>query len=69
MTMIRLFLVVVCLIVCSGCVARNEAQPSLEELAMIGVIAFDYIDDSKMNITIIAPQPSPDSKEHPQIFL
>ena len=69
MKMIRWFLVVVvCMMVCSGCTARNDAQPSLEELAMIGVIAFDYIDNSKMKITVIAPQPSPDAKEHTQSY-
>jgi len=63
----RGFLLVIC-ILCSGCVGRNEAQPSLEELAMVGVISFDYIDDSSMNITVIAPQPSPDAKEHTQSY-
>lgn len=68
MTKIRWVLIVVCLLVCSGCAAADETQPSLEELAMIGVISFDYIDDKKLNITVIAPQPSPDSQEHTQAY-
>ncbi|WP_245827609.1 Ger(x)C family spore germination protein [Paenisporosarcina indica] len=46
----------------------DETQPALEELAMIGVIAFDYIDEKKMKMTVIAPQPSPDAKEHTQSY-
>jgi len=69
MTKLRWFLTVVYITVCSGCAAQtDETQPSLEELAMVGAIAFDYIDDKKMFITVIAPQPSPDSQEHTQSY-
>ena len=61
-------LLVICMLMCSGCAGKNEAQPSLEELAMVGVIAFDYMDESTMHITVIAPQPSPDAKEHTQSY-
>jgi len=64
----RWCLFVICMIFCSGCVGRNEAQPSLEELAMVGAIGFDYMDESTMHITVIAPQPSPDAKEHTQSY-
>lgn len=51
--------------ICTGC-TEKEMHPSLEELGMVSLIAFDYIDDSEMKITIAMPQPSEDAKEHTQ---
>lgn len=52
--------------ICTGCTEDREAQPSLEELGMVSLIAFDYIDETEMKITIAMPQPSEDAKEHTQ---
>ena len=54
------------LFICTGCTEDRETQPSLEELGMVSLIAFDYIDETEMKITVAMPQPSEDAKEHTQ---
>jgi spore germination protein len=51
----------------SGCTTVQGSQPSVEKLGMISVIGFDYIDDEKMKMTVIMPQPAPEALEHTQI--
>lgn len=52
----------------SGCSTEQGSQPSLERLGMISVIAFDYIDEDKMKITIIMPQPATEAMKHTQVI-
>ena len=52
----------------SGCNEQRIQQPSLEKLGMISVMAFDYVDEETMKITVIMPQPALESKEHTQVF-
>lgn len=56
----------ICAFICTGCTEDQQAQPSLEELGMVSLIAFDYIDDSVMKVTVAMPQPSEEAKEHTQ---
>lgn len=51
----------------SGCTTVQGSQPSVEKLGMISVIGFDYIDDEKMKMTVIMPQPAPEALKHTQI--
>lgn len=67
MRMQWLFFICVILLVCTGCTIENQ-QPALEELSLISAIAFDYIDESSMNITAAMPQPAEESSKHTQTF-
>ncbi|EPD51387.1 Ger(x)C family spore germination protein [Paenisporosarcina sp. FSL H8-0542] len=58
--------VVSLLLLLSGCSTEQGSQPSLERLGMISVIAFDYIDEDKMKITVIMPQPATEAMKHTQ---
>ena len=52
----------------SGCSTEQGSQPSLERLGMISVIGFDYIDDDKMKMTVIMPQPATEAMKHTQVI-
>lgn len=62
-----LLLLISFLLLMSGCATVQGSQPSVEKLGMISVIAFDYIDDEKMKMTVIMPQPATEAMEHTQI--
>jgi spore germination protein len=51
-----------------GCNEQRIQQPSLENLGMISVMAFDYVDEETIKMTVIMPQPALESKEHTQVF-
>jgi spore germination protein len=51
----------------SSCATQFEI-PSLEDLGMVGVMAFDYVDEKKMKITVSVPQPSEDATEKTQFY-
>lgn len=64
----REFLVVLSsILLLSGC-AQQMNQQSLEKLGMISVIAFDYVDDETMKMTVIMPQPAMEAEKHTQVF-
>lgn len=65
----KLFLVVIVLvsIYLAGCTAKELKMP-LEDVGMVGVMAFDYIDEDNLKLTVAIPQYSPEAKEHTQIF-
>ncbi|MDX1806392.1 MAG: Ger(x)C family spore germination protein [Paenisporosarcina sp.] len=64
----KLFLIMLSLIfLLSGC-AQQMNQQSLEKLGMISVIAFDYIDEETMKMTVIMPQPAMEAEKHTQVF-
>ena len=52
----------------SGCSTQQGSQPSLERLGMISVIGYDYIDDDKMKMTVIMPQPASEAMKHTQVI-
>lgn len=58
------FLVITFLAGCSG----REVKAPLEGVGMVGIMAFDYIDDNTMKLSVAIPQYSPDAKEATQIF-
>lgn len=64
---LRIPLVIFFLFLMSGCTTEQGSQPSLEKLGMISVIGYDYIDDEKMKMTVIMPQPATEAVEHTQI--
>lgn len=49
----------------TGCSERNQ-QPSLEELSLVTAIAFDYVDESSMMITVAMPQPAEEASKPTQ---
>ncbi|MFC6040941.1 Ger(x)C family spore germination protein [Paenisporosarcina macmurdoensis] len=62
------FLVVLSsILLLSGC-AQQINQQSLEKLGLISVIAFDYVDDETMKMTVIMPQPAMEAEKHTQVF-
>lgn len=49
-----------------GC-ARELERPALEDMAMIGVMGFDYVDNQKIDVTVSVPVPSK-NKETTQVY-
>ncbi|MEI4769129.1 Ger(x)C family spore germination protein [Psychrobacillus sp. FJAT-51614] len=56
-----------CLTMLAGCTAKELKIP-LEDIGMVGVMAFDYLDEEQSQITVAIPQYDPQAKEHTQIF-
>lgn len=50
----------------AGCTGEFE-RPALEDMAMIGVMGFDYIDDKQMNVVVAIPVPAR-GKESTQVY-
>ncbi|QBP42315.1 Ger(x)C family spore germination protein [Paenisporosarcina antarctica] len=50
----------------SGC--TNITQPALEEIGLITVLAFDFVDNNKMKMTASIPQSDPEAEKNTQIY-
>lgn len=50
-----------------GCAPR-EAKVSLEDIGMVGIVAFDYVDDNTMELSIAIPQYSPNAQKDTEVF-
>lgn len=57
---------VILLLSLCGCGGELE-RPALEDMAMIGVMGFDYVDREKINVTVSVPVPSK-NKESTQVY-
>ncbi|WP_017381471.1 Ger(x)C family spore germination protein [Paenisporosarcina sp. TG-14] len=61
---------IICILVSSltlsGC--TGVKQPPLEEIGLITVLAFDYVDNNKMKMTAIIPQTDPEAEKHTQQY-
>lgn len=62
-----LLMVMTTIIGLSGCSPEIE-RPSLEDMALIGVLGFDYINDEKVKVSVSTPVPSTHSKETTQVY-
>ena len=51
----------------AGC-GKKETYKPVEDVGMIGVMAFDYVDEDSMKLTVAIPQYSPQAKESTQFF-
>lgn len=51
----------------AGCSADIE-KPTLEDLGMVGVIGFDYVNERETKITVALPQPYEQAKEKSQVY-
>lgn len=51
----------------SGCATQLE-RPTLEDLAMVGVMAIDAAENNMMEVTLAVPQPARDVKQTTQIY-
>jgi len=51
----------------TGCASEVE-KPTLEDMGMIGVIGFDYLDGDRMKVTVTMPMPIQGSTERTQVF-
>ncbi|WP_102692720.1 Ger(x)C family spore germination protein [Rummeliibacillus pycnus] len=49
----------------SGC-SQDKSKVPLEDVAMVGVMAFDYIEENKTKLTVVIPQYSPEAKKNIQ---
>ncbi|MEW9670546.1 Ger(x)C family spore germination protein [Ammoniphilus sp. 3BR4] len=54
-------------ILLAGCSADIE-KPTLEDLGMVGVIGFDYVNEKETKITVALPQPYEQAKEKSQVY-
>ena len=50
-----------------GCSPR-EAKVSLEDIGMAGIVAFDYVDENTMELSIAIPQFSPSAEKDTEVF-
>ncbi|KHF40413.1 Ger(x)C family spore germination protein [Halalkalibacter okhensis] len=51
-----------------GCADPNLEHPVIEDLGMVGVMGFDYIDQDNIKLSLTLPQPSKDAEEQVQQF-
>lgn len=63
----RLVVMVLALLITAGCAPEIEA-PTLEDMGMIGVMGFDYVDGHRMKVTVSMPMPTQGAKEKTQVF-
>ena len=50
-----------------GCSKKEERVP-LEDIGLVGIMAFDYIDEASVKLSVAIPQYSRDAQEDTQIF-
>lgn len=62
-----LLVVMTAIIGLSGCSPEIE-KPSLEDMALIGVLGFDYINNEKVKVSVSTPVPATHSKETTQVY-
>ncbi|WP_157800875.1 Ger(x)C family spore germination protein [Bacillus solitudinis] len=62
------FLLVLTMMVLFGCQTPELEDPVIEDLGMVGVIGFDYVDDEDVKVTVTLPQPNQDAQEAYQKF-
>ncbi|MFJ7949995.1 Ger(x)C family spore germination protein [Lysinibacillus sp. NPDC096418] len=51
----------------AGCSEEGIKVP-LEDIALVGIMGFDYIDDSKVKLSVAIPQYSPEAKKDTLVF-
>ncbi|KOS67962.1 spore gernimation protein [Lysinibacillus contaminans] len=64
---ILLFTTLIGLTFLVGC-SRAEHKVPLEEIGLAGIMAFDYIDENKVQLSVAIPQHSPGAKASTQVF-
>ncbi|MGD2196445.1 Ger(x)C family spore germination protein [Lysinibacillus fusiformis] len=62
-----LLVIFVLLVLLAGC-SRKELKVPLEDIGMVGTMAFDYIDEDQMKLTVAIPQYAPEAQQNTQIF-
>lgn len=60
-------LLAVCALSGSGCAPEIE-KPTLEDMALIGVMGIDYVDKKHMKVSVSVPVPSEKEKESTQLY-
>lgn len=65
---ILILIVLASILLLVGCNEQRIQKPSIEKLGMISVMAFDYVDEETIKMTVIMPQPALESKEHTEVF-
>ncbi|MFJ7735298.1 Ger(x)C family spore germination protein [Lysinibacillus sp. NPDC097287] len=51
----------------AGCSQKGVKTP-LEDIGLVGIMAFDYIDEGSVKLSVAIPQYSPDAQEDTQVF-
>ncbi|MFC0559726.1 Ger(x)C family spore germination protein [Halalkalibacter alkalisediminis] len=51
-----------------GCADPNLERPVIEDLGMVGVMGFDYVDEESVKVSVTVPQPAQDAQEQVQRF-
>lgn len=68
MKALKILAVIVTLAANLAACAPEIEIPALEDMAMIGIIGLDYIDQENIKVTVSAPVPSDHGKEQTQIY-
>lgn len=55
------------LILLAGCTTKEVRVP-LEDVGMVGIVGFDYIDEKTMKLSIAIPQYSPQAQKNTEVF-
>jgi len=55
------------LVLLVGC-SRKELKVPLEDIGMVGIMAFDYIDENQMKLTVAIPQYALEAQQKTQVF-
>ncbi|UOE94492.1 Ger(x)C family spore germination protein [Alkalihalobacillus sp. LMS39] len=66
-TLIKLNIIFIFFFIMSACSPEID-KPVIEDLGMVGVLGFDYVDDEKMKVTVTFPQPQKDAEEKTQRY-
>lgn len=64
----RIYPFLVILVILTGCSHPNLKDPVIEDLGMVGIMGFDYVDDDQTKVTVTLPQPQQDAEKQFQIF-
>lgn len=68
MKALKILAVIVTLAANLAACAPEIEIPALEDMAMIGIIGFDYIDQENIKVSVSAPIPSDHGKEQTQVY-
>ncbi|ARK30703.1 Ger(x)C family spore germination protein [Halalkalibacter krulwichiae] len=64
----QMFFILTLLVCMSGCNNPHIDRPVIEDLGMIGVMGFDYIDEENTRVSVTIPQPNKSAQEAIQHF-
>jgi len=64
---ILLFITFICPVFIAGCTSGGQ-RTAVEELALVSSVAFDYVNDKEMRVTVSIPQPAGESPVLTEVY-